>query len=577
MILTKSQREAVSHPGHVLLDACPGSGKTRALIAKLLRACDAVRGSSQRVACITYTNAAVHEIEERLHRLGAHGDAELCHIATIHAFCLQQILRPFSWLISEIPIGFALVTSDDRIFQDAVESVSKAHGIQADLEAFATLVRGSDGFAVNVDRVPSRAADDFWSTLLAGGVIDFASVLYYAQRVVKEYPWTARALASRYTVCLLDESQDTTHVQLEILRAIEAFKTTTFFLVGDSHQSIFGFAGADPKHLRRFAADIGARNDIELLDNFRSGPRVINTVESFRHRGMRVGSSSQQLHTASVDWHQVSTPFEGIVDHFLPALDSLGIGLGDAAVLAPWWIPLLKLGRQLREYGVPIVGPGARPYKRHHAFAELAEQLCATIEARCPSLVPLERQLFHTLSELTGHQAFRVFTYEGRFLLYRMIHEVERIRDEEAGSGVRWLRSAAQSVTDILRAEDWLPASHALALTDSAEDMIADMVRNKVDVQNLSTESLGLFASNDMNLKLMTMHRSKGREFKAVALIDLHDGRVPDFRASSAEAIDEGRRLLYVAMTRAERKLMIFTDSSHYMNQPSRFLQELSL
>ena len=284
VILTSAQRDAITYSGHVLLDACPGSGKTRALVAKLLQACDAVRGSSQRVACITYTNAAVHEIEGRLHRLGAQGDSDLCHIGTIHAFCLQQILRPFSWLIGELPVEFKLVTADDQIFQEVVESVSSTYGIEPDREAFTVLVRGIDGRAVKVDRVPAEAAEAFWSALLEQGAIDFASVLYYSQRIVKEYPWTARALASRYPAFLLDESQDTTQVQLEILRAIEAFKVTTFFLVGDSHQSIFGFAGADPECLRRFAADIGARDDIELLDNFRSGPKVISVAESFRAR-----------------------------------------------------------------------------------------------------------------------------------------------------------------------------------------------------------------------------------------------------------------------------------------------------
>ena len=75
----------------------------------------------------------------------------------------------------------------------------------------------------------------------------------------------------------------------------------------------------------------------------------------------------------------------------------------------------------------------------------------------------------------------------------------------------------------------------------------------------------------------MTMHKAKGREFDAVAIIDLHDGRVPDFRAinnNDFERMEEGKRLLYVAVTRAKRFLMYVTDEEDRRSQPSRFLGE---
>jgi DNA helicase-2/ATP-dependent DNA helicase PcrA len=75
-------------------------------------------------------------------------------------------------------------------------------------------------------------------------------------------------------------------------------------------------------------------------------------------------------------------------------------------------------------------------------------------------------------------------------------------------------------------------------------------------------------------MKLLTMHKAKGREFDAVAVVDLHDGRVPDFRARSIEEVNEGKRLLYVAITRAKRILFYFTDEEHPRNVPSRFLGE---
>jgi DNA helicase-2/ATP-dependent DNA helicase PcrA len=107
--------------------------------------------------------------------------------------------------------------------------------------------------------------------------------------------------------------------------------------------------------------------------------------------------------------------------------------------------------------------------------------------------------------------------------------------------------------------------------------MILDMERNGVDIQNLCISDLGLYARPRECLQLVTMHSSKGREYDAVAIIDLHEGRVPHFSCNTQEQCDEARRQLYVAITRARKLLMYFTDSSHGRNRPSRFLLDMGL
>ena len=109
MKLTDEQRIAVYHDDHALVVACPGSGKTRSIIARLLRSIDAVRGSTRRVTCITYTNAAVHEIENRVRIYGSAGDDEYCDVSTIHAFCQNNILRHFHWKLDEFHDGFTVL------------------------------------------------------------------------------------------------------------------------------------------------------------------------------------------------------------------------------------------------------------------------------------------------------------------------------------------------------------------------------------------------------------------------------------------------------------------------------------
>src|SRR5690606_33998356 len=95
LMLTDEQKEAVRCEADLMLTACPGSGKTRVIISKLTRVIDELRGSPRSVACITYTNSGVYEIEARLRQHVQPGDESTYEIGTIHSFCLNHVFRPF--------------------------------------------------------------------------------------------------------------------------------------------------------------------------------------------------------------------------------------------------------------------------------------------------------------------------------------------------------------------------------------------------------------------------------------------------------------------------------------------------
>src|SRR6266436_3987727 len=114
MHLTDEQRAAVAEPGHVCLVSCPGSGKTRVIVAKLLRCVESVAKTPRRVACITHTNAAADEIDSRLRRLCFGQEDRHYEVATIHAFALQNIITPFHHYLPELTDGFTVLTSDSE-------------------------------------------------------------------------------------------------------------------------------------------------------------------------------------------------------------------------------------------------------------------------------------------------------------------------------------------------------------------------------------------------------------------------------------------------------------------------------
>jgi DNA helicase-2/ATP-dependent DNA helicase PcrA len=388
-------------------------------------------------------------------------------------------------------------------------------------------------------------------------------------------------VASRFAWVLVDEFQDTSAGQVAILRKIAEHKRTQFFLMGDPNQSIMGFAGARPNLMTSFPVELKVNTNLHLSGNYRCSKKIVDDAEALvpTNPGMlAVGEwkdcdiETEHVHTSSL--------IDGVFDHFLPAVDSLGIPLGEAAVLAPWWTTLYGLTRELRERGVPVRGPGARPYRYSNLFAGLAENLCAYVEQQDPDLFrATQRMLFIMLLNITGNPVWRVFSYEGRRCLCFILSSVRKLREIEENA-VKWLRSAANVTAEFLVKDELITASQGMMIPESAEGMIANMVRNNVETNNLHVSDLALYARPKDCLRLITMHGAKGLEFDAVAIVDLHEGRVPDFRAirdGNEEAIKEDKRQLYVAMTRPRKLLMYFTDSSHYRNRPSRFLKEIGI
>lgn len=582
MKLTPDQKEAVRFDGNLMLTACPGSGKTRVIISKLLRVIDDVRGTPRAVACITYTNAAVNEIETRLRLHIQPGDDSYYDICTIHSFCLNHIFRPFCHLIAGYEKGFKVLTPESEDFEKLVTAVSDKHGRHGltfrDFEEFTQLrvdAKGQPaGNSITSGSLNAEIALDYWKIIRGKEYIDFASIIFHSFDLLKRRPEVLEYVSSKFAWILVDEFQDTTDLQVEILSLIADANRTRYLLVGDPYQSIFSFAGARPDLADEFAGKIEARTDITLSGNFRSSPPILEHAELLyaREPPMKPLGPAKKF-TELPRLQDGASALEVIVDYFLPALDGLDIPIGKAAILAPTWFTLFPLGRQLRERGVAIVGPGARPYRRNRQFAPLAEQVCGYLMQPQPdSIVGIERTLFNTLLDVTGRPYFDIFSYSGRFLVFRLLARAQELHDKHMG-GVAWLEAAAAAFSEELLAAGCFSPAEQNVFVMSVEDMKRDMQNNKVDLANLGIDDLGIYASPDAALKLSTLHNAKGREYTAVAMIDLHEGRMPSYYARTTAEIEEQKRLFYVGITRAERFLLYATDRSNRRNVPSRFLK----
>jgi DNA helicase-2/ATP-dependent DNA helicase PcrA len=178
--------------------------------------------------------------------------------------------------------------------------------------------------------------------------------------------------------------------------------------------------------------------------------------------------------------------------------------------------------------------------------------------------------MFLAIQDMTGASRFDVFSYEGRVTAVELVRRAEE--HARHGGADYWLDNMARDAAAILRLHDWIEDEHKDLLTTSVADMKADMLERNVDIANMGIEDLGIFASPSTALRLMTIHNAKGHEYKAVAVIGLREGTLPDFRAKTNEEIEAEKRLFYVGVTRAEILLMYIGEPNRFNNPPCRFL-----
>jgi DNA helicase-2/ATP-dependent DNA helicase PcrA len=203
----------------------------------------------------------------------------------------------------------------------------------------------------------------------------------------------------------------------------------------------------------------------------------------------------------------------------------------------------------------------------------------------CPEAeiaLAVQRALYVFLINLPDRGGPSVFDFGGRVAVCKLLAEARAARIDSP-LAVDWIAHAAARFSRVLLAADMLSNNGAAILQGSAAEMVEDM-RGRDGWNRLMIEDLGIFAQPGDCIQLLTVHKAKGREFEAVAVIDAHDGRIPHFsigritdEVERQAQYDECRRVVYVAASRAMRLLMFFSDRTDHRNRPTPFLAEMRL
>jgi DNA helicase-2/ATP-dependent DNA helicase PcrA len=548
--LSGEQRRAAMHTGSpVLIWAGPGTGKTRTLTRRV--ALRVEQGLDPgRILAVTFTTRAAAEMRGRLEQLLGAETAACIRVCTFHALALA-VLNEHRRREGQEPV---------RILDEAEQLVLLAR-LHPDLSP-RKLDRQQRlcGLALLglADPAPDWL-DDYRALLEEEQALDLDSLVPAAVDLLLREPELLASWRERCAVTCVDEYQDVNHAQYELVRLL-AGDGSDLCVIGDADQSIYGFRGADPRYFLRFRDDYPGARLLTLERSYRTASALLRAaVQVIRHNPGRDDS-----------WHNWSTAEGATRVTFYRA--------PSAAAEAEYIVHSVE--RLLGGHTFFSVDSGRTVGAEDHVAA------VGELSFRDIAVLFRTRRQLDLLQEALDRSGIPYRCAKGRRPLDPVLGFLGRVIEGESGEGpnsevelaaraseleprdgLRLLvqelcdpgeRDVASELTDVMAAQlygvrSWMPMARSLCATAFLE---ADRVRGQAEA-----------------VSVMTLHASKGLEFKAVFIVGCEEGLLPHIlpgEEHDAERIAEERRLLYVGMTRAERLLVL----THAARRPARGLIE---
>ncbi|MGH9018869.1 MAG: ATP-dependent helicase, partial [Acidimicrobiales bacterium] len=620
--LNDPQRRAVVHrDGPLLVVAGAGSGKTRVLTRRVGHLIATGDARPWEILAITFTNKAAAEMRTRL--VGLVGPvAEKMWVSTFHAACVR-ILRSHA---PQLGYRSSFTIYDDTDSRRLVEQVLRdlnidakkipARSVQAAISGAKAEMLGPAAFAEAARSVFERRMADVYveyqARLVAASAMDFDDLLFQTVVLFRRADDVLDSYRERFRQVLVDEYQDTNRVQNEFVMLLCA-EHRNVCIVGDTDQSIYAFRGADIRNILEFEKAFPDAEIIPLEQNYRSTRTILDAANAVivnntsrvpkdlwtdGERGEPVNRFRAEDEYDEAAWVAAEI---GRLHH------AEGLRYGEVAI----FYRTNGQSRALEEALVrstiayKVVG-GTRFYDRREvkdllAYLRVLANPSDEISARRIVNVPRRgvgdtsadrlaawaRAGGRSFAEAIGHGAEAGVTGRAAAGLASLALLLDDLRAEvDAGVGPAALLDAVATGTGYvaeLEVQDTLEAAGRL-------ENIAELMVAAVDYESLDEflESVALVADtdeiedDDSRVSLMTLHTAKGLEFPAVFLVGMEDGVFPHLRSlDDPLQLEEERRLAYVGITRARRRLYVthawsrtmWGATSHAI--PSRFLSEI--
>jgi len=606
------QREAATYTGGPLLIlAGAGSGKTRCLtyrFAYLVRRFDL---EPDRILAITFTNKAAREMRERIERLLGRAVApRALWVSTFHSAC-ARLLRRWADRVGLSPT-FTIYDEDDQLslMRQVVQEQGWDEGRWPPAGFLAAVGRAKDEL-ITPDRYLAEVTDFrqertakayalYQQRLRANNAVDFDDLIVETVRLLRENPDVLAELRSRFRHVLIDEYQDTNHAQY-VFADFLAAEHRNLAVVGDDDQSIYRWRGADIRNVLEFEQDYPDAKVIRLEQNYRSTKTILAAANAViannrRRKGKTLWTDNEEgdpvVYFLAAD-HEEEARF--VVAEIVGGHRRRGLPLRSFAVLYRTHAQSRAFEQALVGQGVPyqVIG-GVRFYDRKEVkdilaylrvivnpADEVSLERALGAPRRSVGPVTLGRLreaaareglgLLGTMREVAaGRLELEGVGPKVRSELGRFVGLIDRLADQARAGSVtvaELVREVAEGsgLVEALRREGTAEALSRIENIQELAAVAADFARHTEDASlEAFLENAALLASIDVlkdgadGVVLMTVHNAKGLEFPYVFVVGLEQGLFPHARSLEEEdGLEEERRLFYVAMTRAMRRLYL--------------------
>ncbi len=625
--LNPEQLAAVTLPAEsALILAGAGSGKTRVLTTRIAWLISTGQASPQGILAVTFTNKAAKEM---LARIGAMLPVNVrgMWVGTFHGLC-NRLLRAHH-RDANLPATFQILDSQDQL--SAIKRLLKLLNWDDEkfpprqLQSFingakeqglrATDIDDSDGY--NKKFIEFYQAYD--EQCQREGVVDFGELLLRSVELLKRNPALRDHYRNRFRHVLIDEFQDTNPLQYEWVKQL-AGDTTAVFAVGDDDQSIYAFRGADVANMRHFEREFKVAHLIKLEQNYRSHGHILDSANAIiRNNTDRLGKNlwtdageGERLRVMEAATDTLEAQW--LVDE-IKALMADGMARSEVAVLYRSNAQSRVIEHTLFNAGIPYrVFGGLRFFERaeiKHALAYLrlmenphddtsflrvvnfpARGIGArSIEVLQEKAMTSKISLYAAVPYLEGKPGAMLggFTrliesmrFEGQGL---KLNELVALVNEKSGLMAHYQtekdgRDRVENLEELINAAAAFISEEGERVTEDGEIQMPPLV---AFLTHASLEAGDNQAQEGQDaVQLMTVHSAKGLEFNAVFITGLEEGLFPhENSASEPNGLEEERRLMYVAITRARQRLYLSLAQTRMLhgqtryNMRSRFLDEL--
>ena len=620
--LNDKQREAASQiDGSILILAGAGSGKTRTITYRIAHMIENVGISPYSILAVTFTNKAAKEMRERVEDLV--GDvAKACTISTFHSFGMR-LLRMYASEVGYNP-NFTIYDTDDQ--KRIVKAILKGQNIsfngvkltERDIVSIISKIKEEiktlDEYSV-MNKQIIEVYDKYNRALLESNAMDFSDILLNTYKLLQK-PEILEKVQNKYKYIMIDEYQDTNNLQYKIIDLI-ARKSSNLCVVGDENQSIYGFRGANILNILNFETNYNNAKIVKLEENYRSTTTILDAANELIKNNKSSKDKKLWTQNGKGDLIKVLVCDNGRdevsrIIEFIRENHQNGVPYRDMTILYRTNAQSRIFEEGLLRYSIPHKVFGGISFYSRAEIKDIIAYLSIIVnpqdelnlqriinvpkrkvgEKGIEKIIAYAREndlnLLEALSHIKEISGLTAVGKEKLLEMYDIIKELKDLAYTETASYI------VQTLIDKVHYIDYINETY-----DDAEARIENIEELKNSILELENvvgelrlneylENVSLIsATDDLEeksdyVKLMTIHNSKGLEFPIVFLVGFENEIFPGTRAMLDEKeMEEERRLCYVALTRAEKKLYLshatirFVYGQDRLSTPSVFLKEI--